>query len=324
MGIVAALALVVLAEIVFKLGNDYRESKVQFSGDDLVEFYLPLGYRSMANHEAHARKVVDGDVVFDTIYTIDTHHRRHTPARPDTARTIVFLGDSFVFGEGVANEATLPWRVAESIPDAQVWNLGFSGYGPQQALALVQDETFGDIAQASDLSVIYVFIPGHVRRALGAMRMWLAWGRHFPCYDVIDGQLRLQGSFVQARPWRSRCYDVLGKSQTLRFFHVDWPLRVNDDGLELTARILAATRDALATRAPSATFTVLLFPDMPNNEFHPSRIIPHLDRHDLRYIDLADAVDMNAGGMILLGDGHPSARGYAKVTEVLVPHLTQP
>lgn len=318
------LTLVVLAlvEVAFKFANDREETRVAIVGDDITEFYLPLGYRPKANVSAHVRKTVDGEIAFDVTYTIDAYHRRVTPLRSGATRALVFLGDSFVFGEGVANDATLPWRVAEALPDAQVYNAGYSGYGPQQALALASDDSMMDALQHPDVTVLYIFIPGHVRRAIGSMRMWLEWGRHFPCYDMQGGDLVLQGSFVNSRLRRSKIYDFLGRSQILRYFNVDWPLRVDDGDFDLTARLLAGAASAWCTRAPNATFTVVLFPDMPNNEFHPTRIILHLDKYAVPYIDLSKALDTTAPGMNIPGDGHPTADGYAAVAEALVPLLT--
>ena len=320
-----SFALVVLAgvEVVFKFANDRQESRVVNAGDDITEFYLPLGYRPKASAKARARKTVDGEVVFDVTYTIDDRYRRVTPARPGATRALIFLGDSFVFGEGVADDETLPWRVAEAMPDTQVYNFGYSGYGPQQALALASDDSVEGALRYPDVAVLYMFIPGHVRRAIGAMRMWLQWGRHFPCYDAQNGDVTPRGSFVQARPWRARVYDVLGRSQALRYFNVDWPLRMDDRDLDITGRILAAAASAWRAHTPNTTVAVVMFPDMPNNEFNPSRMIPYLDKYDVPYLDLSKAIDMTAPGMTFLGDGHPTAQGYAAVAPTIVERLCE-
>lgn len=326
LGIGGAIALlgVLGIEVVFKFGNDHRESRTQIAGDDIVEFYAPLGYRPKAGAVARVCKTYDGTLVYDVHYTFDAAHRRVTPARPNADEALVVLGDSFVFGEGVADDATLPWHLAASLPDVQVYNRGYSGYGPQQALAWVRDPAAAGEFEHERLTAIYVFIPGHVRRAIGAMRMWVAWGRHFPCYDVAHGEVVLQGSFVNARPWRSRVYDMLGRNQTLRYFHVDWPLRLREEDFVRTARILAAAQDALRERHAESRFRVVLFPDMPNNEFHPSRMLPYLIEAGLDVVDLSDAVDMRPPGMALPGDGHPTSRGYAEVAESVLAALQEP
>ncbi len=319
LGVGALLALAMLAgvELVFKVLNDREEMRIASHGDDLIEFFLPLGYRPRASATGRASKVVDGTTVYDVHYTFDEWHRRVTPSCEQAGRFLLVFGCSVAFGEGVADADTLPAQLSQRMPETQVYNYGYSGYGPQQAVALLEDDALAVSVTPATGTAIYIFLPGHVRRANGSMRMWVEWGRHFPCYRLDDGGVTLEGSFVNVRPWRSRMYDVLGRSQTLRYAQVDWPQRVRDDDCDLAAGILGAAWNAFEARYPDGTFLVVLFPDLSNNEFPPARIIPFLEKRGVPYLDLSNAVDMSTPGMTIPGDGHPSALGYAAVADAL-------
>jgi hypothetical protein len=320
-GALFAVAMLAGVELVFKLLNDREESRITSLGDDPIEFCAPLAYRPRANATARAAKVVDGTTVYDVRYTFDEWHRRVTPPCEQARRFLFVFGCSVAFGEGVEDADTLPAQLAQRLPETQVYNYGYSGYGPQQAVALLEDDALATSVTPETGTAIYIFLPGHVRRAIGSMRMWVEWGRHFPCYRRDDGGVTLEGSFVNVRPWRSRMYDVLGRSQTLRYAQVDWPLRVRDDDCDLAAGILGAARNAFEARYSDGTFLVVLFPDLPNNEFPPARIIPFLEQRGVPYLDLSNAVDMSSSGMTIPGDGHPTALGYAAVADALAPKL---
>ena len=81
--------------------------------------------------------------------------------QPDGTRRVLFAGDSFTFGNGVADEHTLPVAVETTLAERdaswQVVNLGTSGWGPQNVIAWLRTE--GAALEASCL--VYVFYDGN-------------------------------------------------------------------------------------------------------------------------------------------------------------------
>ena len=51
---------------------------------------------------------------------------------------VIFTGCSFVFGEGVNDNQTLPYLYGKQNPAVRCYNYGFPGYGTQQMLAVLQ------------------------------------------------------------------------------------------------------------------------------------------------------------------------------------------
>lgn len=91
----------------------------------------------------------DGVVLYDTAFTIGQDGFRVTP-KYDLSKTkrINFLGDSFTFGEGVADNQTMAFYVGEILNSPksasneliEVKNFGIHGWGIHQSLAVLQSK----------------------------------------------------------------------------------------------------------------------------------------------------------------------------------------
>ena len=77
---------------------------------------------------------------FQTQHHTDAHGFRNRWPWPERA-DIVVVGDSLVFGYGVADDEAWPSRLAAAMPETRIINLGLIGGGPQQYLRVL--ETFG-------------------------------------------------------------------------------------------------------------------------------------------------------------------------------------
>ncbi|MCB0213954.1 MAG: SGNH/GDSL hydrolase family protein, partial [Anaerolineae bacterium] len=136
-------------------------------GDYTQDFTHPdelLGYVVRPDAQIHSIKKMGDEVIYDVVYTTDSYHRRITPVDNPEQRDkfMLFFGDSFTFGEGVHDNETLPYYVAQDLPDYMPYNYGLSGYGPQQMLAKLQSDDLATEVTESDGIAIYIFIDAHV------------------------------------------------------------------------------------------------------------------------------------------------------------------
>jgi lysophospholipase L1-like esterase len=97
----------------------------------------------------HSHDVISGRD-FSAPFRTDGYGFRNAWPWPEQA-DIVVVGDSFVFGYGVADTEAWPALLAQALPQARVINLGLSGAGPQQYLRIY--ETFGVSLQPKVLVV---------------------------------------------------------------------------------------------------------------------------------------------------------------------------
>ena len=111
----------------------------------------------------------NGNIIYDTLFTIGQDGFRVTPQYEfKQNKRINFLGDSFTFGEGVADNQTMAYYVgslANSQLDAkigplQVKNYGIHGWGVHQSLAILQSK----LDHQADVQFVLT-APWHASRA---------------------------------------------------------------------------------------------------------------------------------------------------------------
>ncbi|MEK7794954.1 MAG: hypothetical protein AAB353_10505 [Candidatus Hydrogenedentota bacterium] len=119
-GLAAASLLVAATEGIFYLLN-HRPSRSGGEDPYLFQFSDQLGYKPLPNADRRAWRTFDGQTVFDVRYRTDAYGRRITPSPDGADRFLVFFGCSFVFGEGIAEDETLPAQTARLLPRVRAY-----------------------------------------------------------------------------------------------------------------------------------------------------------------------------------------------------------
>ncbi len=318
-----AALILLLAETIFFVLNGARERATQIQEPYLFAFSKELGYEALPNLEGRAVKTVRGETIFDVTYRTDEIGRRFT-AEPGTepAEFLAFFGCSFTFGHGLEDSETLPAQAQQRLEGVRAYNYGFAGYGPQQALVKLRSGELAEEIVEPNGTAIYVFMEHHVSRAIGSMRVWTQWGRHFPYFILDDSEnLEERGSFVEGRPALSRVYDVLAREQFLRYFEIDVPMRPSDRHLQTTAGIIEAAKSAFLDAYPNGRFVVLIYPESPRPRYDGERFRAMLSEAKVPVIDGARWLDLSDSRYHLPHDGHPNAAANAIVAEKLAASL---
>lgn len=113
-------------------------------------------------------------------------------------------------------------------------------------------------------------------------------------------------------------YNIAGKSQTLDYFGVSFPLRVSDRDLKTTAKIFEESRHLFKEAFNSDQFYVLIYPDLGIKEF-----LPYLEAADINYLDYSTLPEAHNEDF-WLGEGHPTAKAHRIVAERLIEDLELP
>jgi hypothetical protein len=135
--------------------------------NDLFADHEILGWRP--GHPGVVRETriarQDGTVVYDVAYSIDDNLLRRTVSAAD-GPTVAFLGDSWVFGEGVDDASAMPQVFADLYEGGlRVLNFGFPGYGPQQFLRAVETGLFDPLLGTQVKLVVFTTFADQIRRA---------------------------------------------------------------------------------------------------------------------------------------------------------------
>lgn len=153
-----------------------------------------LGYRPRPGTRVLATATLGDTTVFRATYTITADGTRATPAAPAGADTYLFVGDSFMFGQGLPDGETLPAQFAEAKGlQVRTIDLAAPGYGPNHWVRALETGRVAGPVKA----VIAWSIPPHLDRVTGDAE----WLGSSPRYVLEGGVLRHTGSFAENR-WR--------------------------------------------------------------------------------------------------------------------------
>ena len=310
-----------MGEVVFEFTTGGESGGVSFSGEHpraLFERDDWLGYRPVPNTQVIASRKAAEELLYRVHYSIDSVGRRVTPVDPLSPHPeyILFFGGSYTFGEGVNDDQTMPYYVSALAPAYRAYNYGAGGYGPQQMLAKLQSEDMTAEIEEPQGMLIYTFIGEHILRAIGSMRIHIQRGEVMPYYYIdTAGNLIRQGDLASGRPGLSILYSILGKSQTLKLFNIDIPLKLSEEDFRATARIIEEARNVYREKFGSDRFYVLIYPG-----FGAPELLPYLDAANITYLDYSDLPDIYNEDF-WLGEGHPTAKAHRIVAEKLVQDL---
>ena len=217
-----------------------------------------LGFRPTPNTEAVATATFDGRPVYRQTYHIDAEGGRVTPPAPRGADLYLFLGDSFMFGQGLKDDESLPSQFAR-LNDYRVRTLNLSapGNSPNQLVrafeAGLMDRYIGQPVKA----VVVWIIPAQLARTTGD-GSWLA---STPRYELKDGKLVHTGSFTDYRlshPLDGAKY-YLG--EVFPFVEAIGRQQRQDEQLKLFVAMMARLKDYAREKFNAPLVVVYSWPD---------------------------------------------------------------
>ena len=323
LGVFASFAIVILFDRFLLPYAAKSQVEYSFSGSYTEGYWAShpiLGSYPTPSRQFRSIKKKGEDVLYDVSYSIDEHSRRVTPGQTAGTREqyFLFFGCSFTFGEGVEDNETLPYYVSQMASQFHVYNYGFHGYGTHQMLARINEMNLRQEVKEKDGIAVYVFIPHHIQRALGAMSVTGVWGGQGPYYTTDpDGKITRKGTFESGRPIQTWLFKTIMKTSIARYFKLDYPPVITDEHLEFIKKIILASREGLKVKLGLKDFVVLFFPGISYNP-----LIPMLDRAGIKYLDYGKMdVQKLTGGLDTVGDAHPSRYVYKLVADRLVRDL---
>lgn len=157
-----------------------------------------LGFRPAPDSEAIATATWGTETVYRQTYHFDAETARVTPPAPAAEETYLFIGDSFIFGQGLPDDETMPSQFAkQNAPGARSINLGVPGYGPNHLVRAFEAGLYDRYKDKNVKAVVTWIIPAHLQRVTGDG----SWLGSSPRYVLDNGVLRYTGSFNEHR-WR--------------------------------------------------------------------------------------------------------------------------
>ncbi|NLF25072.1 MAG: hypothetical protein GX589_05370 [Deltaproteobacteria bacterium] len=247
--------------------------------------------------------------------------RKENTAYSRAISKIICIGDSFIFGEGLDDEETLPWRLQELLPDRNVINHGVGGFGTCQTMLRLSQ--LRELLSHGDI-VVYGLSSFHEERNTADPRQdyWIAISSpnhqsSYPRCRKNDNQIVREDSKV----WEI-IMPLTGRSVLSKIFTDAWlsvlAIRSVQNQRELTFSLLEKMKDISAARGASLIVLLQEFPSDAAIDYQK-----FLDRSAINYVD---GTDIAYRHHLKLPDGHPGsemAELWAKKLSVFLSKATE-
>jgi len=320
-GLLVCLILYALLEVFFgyllrQRAGTHDQSILEYSHERYYEIEPRLGYRPFANTSIRSSLTKSGRTCYDITYETDQYHRRITPVADPEQRDqyALFFGGSYAYGEGVAEDETLPSHFARLAPQYRPYNYAFHGYGPQNMLAKLQGVDIREEVPEAEGICVYVYLPDyHEKRAVGSMQVFTGWGNALPYYrlDQTDRVVR-NDDFERGRPFVSSLYSLINTSNIVTYFKLDVPIVMRKSHYYVTARILNEAKKEFQKKFQSDNFYVLIYP----HDLKKAKIIDYLEELGIKYFSY-DLFKPFQEGYYIKGDCHPNSHAFETIAHKL-------
>lgn len=339
LGIVAAINLILIAvliagtELAFGFINDMQDGPwrkklpvTKIYSEGYSRPHGVFGYRTTANKVSRRIKKLGDEVLADTTYTTNEFGwRRSLPneKEADDKRQdfVAIFGGSYAAGSAVEDNETLSARFQALAPEYRGYNFANGGWGPQHMLAILESE--GDILGISEKRGIAVFVFNywHLRRLAGAYSV--PFGRRFPFYELnADGDVVHRGNFSDGRPVLSWVFNIMEKSEIVRFAGRQRFDFMTPPDIELAAALFKKSCEIFARKFESLGCFVLFYPHGARAVEMAKRFIPFLEKAGVSYFNYAGMFsEAEKLAYSLKVDRHPKAIAYELIAKKLVPDV---
>jgi hypothetical protein len=198
-----------------------------------------FGWNLKPSHVSRAMATVGEELIYDVTYSTDPAGFRIAP--PDRGHQVegclFFFSDSFTFVEGVNDEQTFPYQVGlQTSGRFRVVNLSVPGYGAEQMLAAIEQDTLASNPPCAPTHISYAALPHNILRAAGKTSFSASGPRYQLGSNGVPEYLgtKLMRSAIAAdsgswRGWLERLKDQLRKSRILNALRDRSPQTTEDD-----------------------------------------------------------------------------------------------
>ena len=280
-----------------------------------------VGYRPRPDSTVHVEARYGDELVFRQLYTIEPSGARATPRSGSEGPTYLFMGDSFIFGEGLSDAETLRAQFAARLHNpAHVVNLGVLGYAPNHLVRALETGLYDAHANGKVAAVFTWISPVQLPRVTGDA----SWLGSSPRY-VIDeaGQLRHTGTFTA-----HRLRNPLAGLSYLARSHFALVARTAEPALEaerarLFVALIARLRDLVRARYDAPLVLLYDWPDTDRpgqNDLQYLPVFRALSALDIPMVPVRKVMGpvQQWSEFVIPHDAHPNARLTSGLADELI------
>lgn len=285
-----------------------------------------LGFRPKPDSEVVATATWGSEPVYRQTYHFDSTAARVTPPAPDATDTYLFIGDSFIFGQGLRDDETMPSQFSkQNAPAGRSINLGVPGYGPNHLVRAFEAGLLDRYTDRKVKAVVTWIIPAHLQRVTGDG----SWLGSSPRYVLENGVLRYTGTFNEHR-WRdplAGLHYLLG--QHFAFIEAIGQRQRQEEQIELFLAMMARLQADARAKFNAPLVIVYSWPDEQTKQrYGDSKVAQPLLVEALVRLrklgapmmsETAATAGADVKNLMIPHDGHPSAF----TTDLIAAYLTK-
>ena len=273
-----------------------------------------LGFRPQPNSEVLNIATFGPETLYRRTYHFDADAARLTPQGPAGADTYLFMGDSFIFGQGLPDDETLAAQFAKANGlKVKAVNFGVPGNAPNHLVRAFEAGLLDRYASQSVKAVVTWIIPAQLARVTGDG----SWLGSSPRYVLENGKLRHTGSFNEYRlvhPIAGAKY-LLG--ELFAFIDAIGMKQRQDEQIELFLAMMSRLQQLSREKFGAPFIVIYSWPDETSrpghgeSEFAQPMLVGVLERLRKLGIPLisVDHVtgEYDVSRLLIPHDGHPNA-----------------
>ncbi|MFP5470850.1 MAG: hypothetical protein ACLGGV_04580 [Bacteroidia bacterium] len=184
-----------------------------YVGNSLLSYEIPhVGYgpKNDTLFKVQLTKKNRFHKIYNANYTFDNGHRIIPNNNDSSNKKVYFMGCSFMLGDGLNDHQTLPYffnTFSENKFNSK--NFAFSGYGPHQALRLIEK---GNLFNSNNEHIfVFLLLPQHIERAAGMVN----WDKNGPKYVIENNDVNFVGTFSKEIKKSDNLIATIFKTSTL-------------------------------------------------------------------------------------------------------------
>jgi hypothetical protein len=314
-------------EILLKLFIYQPQISVIYKGKSFRDYMIPdrnLGEKPKPGIIPNLKTTLKGDTVCNVRYTIDSLNRRITlnNGNENTDNHLILFGESWIFGDGLNDNQTLPSILAINTTHYTVYNYGYIASGPQHTLAKIESGSLQkEIKNKKGIAIFHFNYSTQIERLYGSLRVF-GYSKNYVFYDMEKENFPRKGTLLNEQP---QFYDLLfqlSETNISKVLHLNFPI-ITDYQLEQCVKFLKKIEREYLKLFPDNQFYILLYPSNPNQvafNKRKNKIIQLMNAYQLKILDYSNLF-IPGEAYTIKNEGHPNFRANTTLAKALIKDL---
>jgi hypothetical protein len=273
-----------------------------------------LGYRLLPNLTVVETAIRGGETLFRVTYTSTAEGTRTTVPAPPGADTYIFMGSSFIFGQGLPDDETLPSQFAHLNGDRiRTVNFSAPGYGINHLVRALEAGLLDHYKASGKVAAIITWItPSQLEWVTGDGE----WLLNSPRYVLDHGVPRYTGSFLHHRLTNPIAGAAHLARKYLDFAHQIGQAQRQAEQADLFVALFVRLQQLAQERLGAPLYVIYSWPDdysRPEDNVSPSEhspLVKVLDRLREAHVPLISVDEQTRGypatDLLIPYEGHPT------------------